>query len=97
MREQVNQYAETIEQLGEQSQEVVPLKTRSQRQMRPRKITALCAYKQLNVSESQQPHMTVSLRKINYFSTVKLLRAKIHSCLMMTCTISLGQIYFFGV
>ncbi len=50
MREQVNEHQNIIESMVEQSQQVVPLKLRSQRQTKAKKVTTICAYKQLSVS-----------------------------------------------
>lgn len=50
LREDLNHYGEVVQNLVEQSKDIVPLKQRRQPVTRPLQVTAICAYKQMNVS-----------------------------------------------
>ena len=49
MRETLTEYQSVIDQLHKQSSQVVPLKQRGQPVTSPKRVKALCAYKQLKV------------------------------------------------
>ncbi|XP_074641306.1 uncharacterized protein LOC141899052 [Tubulanus polymorphus] len=56
LREALNNYQSTVENLVSRSHEIVPMKLRRQRMLAPIKTTSLCSYKQLNMSISKNEH-----------------------------------------
>jgi dystonin len=50
LREELAHYGDVVHALTERAKEVVPLKQRRQPVTRPIKVTAVCSYKQNNVS-----------------------------------------------
>lgn len=53
MREELNAFGDSVQQLIVQAQEVVPLKLRRQPVTRPLPVQAICNYKQANVSKNK--------------------------------------------
>ncbi|XP_046739121.1 dystonin isoform X44 [Diprion similis] len=50
LREELNNYGDHIQRLVDQSKEIVPMKQRRQPVARPIQVTAICSYKQVNIS-----------------------------------------------
>ncbi|XP_046589648.1 dystonin isoform X15 [Neodiprion lecontei] len=50
LREELNNYGDHIQRLVDQSKEIVPMKQRRQPVARPVQVTAICSYKQVNIS-----------------------------------------------
>lgn len=52
LREELNNYGDHVQRLVDQSKEIVPMKQRRQPVSRPIQVTAICSYKQVNVSRT---------------------------------------------
>lgn len=54
LREELNNYADTVQKLVETAKEVVPMKQRRQPVTRPLQVTCVCSYKQVDVRLSKK-------------------------------------------